>query len=422
MVEDNARKVLGGAVDQLGVLGLLAALGGAVWLGRERRGHWILFALGLCALGDVAFAIWIEPMGINELQTGVPLALAVGALAGVGVAWLGRFAGRRAGPWVAGAAGAMLAVGPVMLSWPALAPGGRGDLPRHYAEAALEATPPRGVLLTESDSLSAGVLFLTAAEDQRPDVAALVRQRLGDTERTRALVGAPIDTARPLVGVLALGRPITWQLGTDSTPRGSDVVAGPVVSRLLPPDAGARAPEPADQDDIVRAAAALDRMFDVPDAADPIARRTLSHNLTSLGRLAYRRGAAELAGRLFDAALAVKPDQAEAWVDRGVVLSRQGRLGAAATATERALVIEPNRIGALVNAARYRLALGQDARALEHAERAMKLAPKNPSVWTLAGIADARAGRTDRARARLERALALDPHQDDARRALAALH
>lgn len=425
VVDESARKVLGGAVDQLGVLGLLAALGGAVWLGRERRSHWTLVALGLCALGDVAFAIWIEPMGIDELQTGVPLALAVGALAGVGVAWLGRFAGRRAGPWVAGAAGTMLVVGPAMLSWPALAPGGRGDLPRRYAEAALDATPPRGIVLTESDSLSASLLFLTAAEQERPDVAALVRQRLGDLERTRALAGGPVDPAHPLAGLLGRGRPVTWQLGTDATPRGYQVVAGPVVSRLHrgSPEANADIPAArADQDDVVRAAAALDRLFETPDADDPIARRTLAHNLTSLGRLAYRRGAIELAGRLFDAALAVKADQAEAWVDRGVVLSRQGQLERAARATERALAIEPNRPRALVNAARYRLALGQDDRALRHAERAMKVAPTNASAWTLAGIADARAGRTDRARARLERALALDPHQDDARRALSALH
>jgi tetratricopeptide (TPR) repeat protein len=64
-------------------------------------------------------------------------------------------------------------------------------------------------------------------------------------------------------------------------------------------------------------------------------------------------------------------------VNRGVVLSRLGRLAEAAEVTERALSTEPNRVRALLNAARYRLALGQKILALTHLRRAAALDPKN---------------------------------------------
>jgi len=358
VLRDSAVRFFGGVGEELGALAALAALFGAVYLARDRRSRWLLFALVVVVAGDAFYAIALNPMGIADRQDGVPFALGIALLAGAGLVWLGRFAGR-AGPFAAAAAGAVLVVGPAMVSWADIGP--VGDAPRRFAEAALDGAPPRAILLTRSDSLSAGVLFLQVTEGARPDLAALVRQRLADRQRTQAVLGAPAT----LDGILAGGRPVLWEPGDDPMPPGHRLRAGPVAV-LLDRD---------DPDEIDRAASAALAIF--ADAGDPVGLRTLAQALTSLGRLAYQRG--DLAGalRMFDRALAARSDHAEAMVNRGVVLSRFGRLAEAAEVTERALSSEPNRVRALLNAARYRLALGQKGRALTHLRRAAALDPKN---------------------------------------------
>ncbi len=361
VLRDSAARFLGGAGEELGALAALAALFGAIHLARDRRSRWLLFALAVVVAGDAFYAIALNPMGIADRQVGVPLALGVALLAGAGLVWLGRFAGR-AGPFAAAAAGALLVVGPAMVTWDEIGP--VGEAPRRFAEAALDSAPPRAVLLTRSDSLSAGVLFLQVAEGMRPDVAALVRQRLGDRERTAALLGAPAT----LEQILAGARPVVWEPGDDPVPPGHRLRAGPVAA-LLDRDG---------PDDIERAAAAAVEIF--AGAGDPVGSRTLAQSLTALGRLAYQRGDLAAALRLFDRALAELPDHAEALVNRGVVLSRLGRIAEAAEVTERALSTEPNRMRALLNAARYRVALGQKDRAVAHLRRALALDPSNPEA------------------------------------------
>lgn len=364
VVREHAARFLGEVADQLGALALLAAVLGAIHLARDRRSRWLLGALVAVAVGDALYAIALNPMGIADGQNGVPLALAVGVLAGMGLVWLGRFAGR-AGPYAAAGAGAILAVAPVMVSWPALASG--GDAPRRFAEAALDGAAPRAVLLTHSDSLSAGVLFLQVAEGARPDVASLVRQRLGDRGRTAAIMGRPSE----LADILGGARPVVWEPGDDAVPRGFVLRAGPVASAVVRDDGGA---VPRGADDLARAADALAAIF--ATGTDPIGERTFVHSTTVLGRLAFERGDVALALQLFDRAIAVRPDHVEALVNRGAVLSRMGRLAEAAEVTERALAVEPNRMRALINAARYRTALGDIARARVHAGRALQLDPR----------------------------------------------
>ena len=450
VVRENAVRFLGEASEELGALAILAALFGVVQLARDRRSRWLLAALAVVVVGDALYAIALNPMGIADGQNGVPLVLGAAVLAGVGLVWLGRFAGR-AGPYAAAGAGAILAVGPVLMSWPALAAG--GDAPRRFAEAALETAPPRAILLTRSDSLSAGVLFLQVTEGARPDVTSLVRQRLGDRARTAALLGAPAGLAHRTVSSrsdtsqgttwLGLGdilggtRPVAWEPADDPVPPGFRLRAGPVAATLAstadpppprssadapPGGSGPGAPETAaagPTDDLTRAAADLTAIF--ANSHDPIGERTFVHSLTTLGRLAVERGDPARALQLFDRALAIRPDHAEALVNRGVVLSRLDRLTEAAEVTERALESEPNRVRALVNAARYRFALGQTERALAHAERALRLDDGSADAWFLAGVADAKAARTERARQRLRRALALEPHHPEAVAALRAL-
>jgi hypothetical protein len=376
VVVDSAARFLGGVGDQVGALGLFAALAGALFLVRDRRSRWLFAALAVVGAGDAFYAIWLNPMGIDDGQVGVPLLVAIGALAGVGIAWLGRFSGR-AGPFSAAAAGALVLVPAVLVSLPALAPPADA---RRYAESALEAAPPRAILLSQSDSLSAGLLFLQVVEGARPDVSALVRQRLGDRDRTEAVLGAPLD----LAGILAGDRPVVWELGDDAAPDGLRPAG---VVGVIDGDAGTSGEE------IRRAAGQLEGLF----GDDAIAIRTEAQAMTGLGRLAYQHGEVGLAMALFDRALAGRPHHAEALVNRGVVLSRLGRVADAAEVTERALEVEPNRVRALLNAARYRLVLGERARALAHAERALRLDPDSADAWFLAGAAGDSAERLRRA-------------------------
>lgn len=376
VLRHDAARFLGEVGDQLGPLAILAAILGAVYLARDRRSRWLLAALAAVVVGDALYAIALNPMGFTDGQNGVPLALGIGVLAGVGLVWLGRFAGR-AGPFAAAGAGVIVLVAPALVSWPALAAG--GEAPRRFAEAALDAAPPRAVLLTRSDSLSAGVLFLQVAEGARPDVTALVRQRLGDRERTAALLGAPAG-----LGDIAGGaRPVVWEPGDDAVPPGFALRAGPIVAVLAP--AGEPGAHPGD---LLRAARDLAAIFS--SSLDPVGERTFVHSLSMLGRLAYQRGDAPLALQLFDRALAVRPAHGEALVNRGVALARLGRLAEAAEVTERALEAEPNRLSALLNAARYRFALGQAEKARAHAERAARLDPGNPEAAAALRALDAR--------------------------------
>ena len=359
VVRENAARVAGGAADDLGVLALVAALGGAVWLARERRARWLLMALLVVAVGDALYAVWVNPMGIADRQTGVPLAVAVAALAGFGLAWLGRIAGR-AGVAVAAAAGAIALVGPAVVSLPELADGARSDAERRLYEAALEETAARGVLLTTSDSMSAGVLFARVVEGARPDVEWHVRQRGGAIARMEA-------------------REVMWEPGEDGMPMGMAAEARGVVvalgkRRRQEQVTGDRKQETGDGgNDLKNAGKEIDRM--VAEGGDSNARVAWARSLTGLGRMAYGRKDVKGALALFDQALEVRPEHVEALVNRGVALAALGRIEEALRVTEAALAHEPNRVRALVNAARYRMALGDVEGARAYAERALAVKP-----------------------------------------------
>jgi hypothetical protein len=300
VIAADARRFGGEMGDQLGALALVAALGGAVVLFRERRGRWLGAALMVVAVGDAAFSIWVHPIGIEDLQNGLPLTVAVATLAGLGVAALGRSLGRAA-PFATGAVGAMLLVGPALVSLPSVAAARLGDLPRQAAEDALAAAPPRALLLVRSDSLAAGLMYLTVVEGARPDVAWLVRQLLPDWPHTdaalaRAGVSQTIDRERPLASLLSLGRPVGWELEDDAPPRGLTVSADVPVAGLVTgaPPAG----------DIARAAARLEAFYagDGGDdrialrlAADRPRRGALTHGRSGRRRRRHRAGAGAVA-------------------------------------------------------------------------------------------------------------------------------
>jgi hypothetical protein len=357
--------------EDVGVLALLAAAGGAAALAARRGRRSALAVLLVVAAGDLAYAVFLNPMGIEERQTGTPLLVALAVLAGAGVAAAGRTVGRL-GPIAAGALALVVSIHPLLAGGGAKRAARDSDVMRLWAETALSATPPRAVaLLREDSTLSAG-FWLTLVEPVRPDVAVLARQHLWDVERDRAVLARAgtrleaTDAAGARRAIVAGDRPVVWELGDDPLPAGVPSAMGVPLLSL-----GKRAAPPLPD---------LDRIFTAAAVADPPA-----------------------------AAVAAK-----AYNNLAVLVAHAGDRARAAGLAERAVDLHPEPLG-LVNAARFRLALGQDGLALRHLEEAARLAPGRAAVWSLLGTLRAREGRCRDARLLLERALRLDPGDEDAK-------
>jgi hypothetical protein len=401
---------------QLGLLCLVAALGGAALLWRERTQRWVAALLCTVALGDLFYGVWLNPMGLKDLQNGVPFALAACALAGVGVAGLAKLMGRGA-PFVAAFAAVVLATQPALVSLDSLED--VGDLPRDYVESALLSAPGGAILVSQSDSLAAGALFLTAVEGARPDVATVVAQRAGDLATTGAALApsGPIalDPGAPLLSMLASGRPVLWEPGDLSAPGRMQRAVGPVVAQMIPEET------PVDPGDVDRARRQLAMIFEHPGTRDRVALLMRARALTQLGRMALLRRDPPLAVALFVEALKHRPQHVAAAVNLGSVWASLRRFREAAEVTELALSHEPKHVVALINAGRYRFQLGEYDAARAHCERAMELAPDNSTAYSLCGVVAAQSRDFARARPLLERALQLWPENREAKAALKKL-
>jgi tetratricopeptide (TPR) repeat protein len=389
----NARTLASMVEGDLGLFALFAAAGGLLVLISRRRGRVLAVFLAVVVGGDFVWGAWVNPMGTAERQNAVLLAAGAAVLAGVGAASLARRFGRAA-PFAASAIAFLVAlpavVGAAREKWAT-----RSDAPRAWSEAALASCPPRMVVVTSSDSLSAGLYWLGQVEGARPDAPVLVAQHLWDHVRTRVVL-------------VASGAPSTsldhacWEPGPLAPP--------------LPPQAplarpGHGAPSPPDPEPGAR----LSAVFAPPALDDPNARRQYAAALSSLGR-AYL-GARQRARALhaFRQAALLDPENAQPWVNLGVLAAQDGDAVLAATLTERGLASRPNHPTALVNAARYHLSRDQDPLARRHLERAVRVAPTRADAWALLGTLEARAGRYAEARKHLEKALSLDPGNSDAR-------
>jgi hypothetical protein len=370
---------VGGLLE--GQLGLLALLAAALGLGltvaqKPSRGLGVvLLAVGL---GDLAYSVTINPMGIADLQTGAPLALVLAIGVGLGVAAAARRAGRAA-PFVAGALGVLVCV-------PAALADGAGKTglaaePIRWTRAALAEAPPRALLLTTSDDLSAGLMYEQAVAGARPDVTALVRQQLWDPSLVGQRVAHAGDELRPSLEALRYFHRTPEQLAAHDAELLHALTKRELPLRaILWEAAGDAPPVPLDE---VEAAVPLFVLHDAPVALpparplaegveqllqpgrEPFVRRTSASVLSTLGRFYLERGDAVRADGFFETALSVRPGDAAAATNLAVVRAQRGDLRAAADLVEEALVREPLRATTRLNAARYHFQLGE----LDAAER-----------------------------------------------------
>lgn len=425
IVVHDATAFADGVVESLGPIVPITALFGLIWLYRQRRLRWSAAMLTTVIVGDVVYSIWLNPMGAVDAQNTVPLSLCLCTCTGVALAWFARYLGR-VGPYVGAVLGLVTVAMPALDTMREVEYASSGDVARAFCEAGLQATPSRGVALTRNDSTAAGMIYLTAAEGARPDVAVLVRQHFADIERVRAILtlagNDPSAVAdRDLFNWTASkARAITWEVGPDAPPQGTLLLADAPLARL------ARTPYERDRVlsvlgedtknpriDVRAAVDTLERLFDHDSRDDRAAKRTRANALTALGRVSYGRNDVEFADLLFAFATDVDESFTQAWVNRGVTAASRGEFDNALKHVERALDIEPNKVKTLINAARYAIQLNLDERARSFLQRALRVDQNRPDAWALRGFIAFRGGRQSLALEHLARARALDPQHPD---------
>jgi tetratricopeptide (TPR) repeat protein len=111
----------------------------------------------------------------------------------------------------------------------------------------------------------------------------------------------------------------------------------------------------------------------------------------------------------FERVLALNPDDANAWANKGTALLELGHFEEALAAYERALSIDPTNRGALKGKARALIDVGRTEEAVVFFERLRAIIPDDAQLLTAIGSTMAELGRTGEAIEVLEQALALEP-------------
>ena len=241
----EAVRQLGGFAPILAAC-LMMLFGLLRWRTGSERAPSALTAVATMIAIEVVYAIFLNPMGLRDLQNLQWTALLLPLL---GIAWLERAevpdSGKR---WLLPAAALALAL---LLRAPtdARAVGLANDWSAEdLAAMALAAAPPEAVVLPASDSLIAGTLFLQVAGDARPDLYLLGRSQASreaalrylDARQPFTLLGEPTERGdvadlrprfdRLLARAAAAGHPVLWERLT----RDTDLPAATVLTDCWP--------------------------------------------------------------------------------------------------------------------------------------------------------------------------------------------
>jgi hypothetical protein len=344
----------------------------ALAMGTRRRPLAVLAPLSLCT-ADLAYSVFVNPMGAVDRQVGHMAGAGLCVLAGLGAALIASALQARSRSAFAVALAAVLALSAVLV---ARLP--RAELRDGYAAGELlgsggplAALPPRGLLLCTTDDACAGGLFALHVERVRPDVEVLPAQHLWDATVLRRLRGHPDPSAllprtprvsergaaaqAVLSALLVPGGPRPVLLETREVLAGT---GGLMAGAALPApyfraarSAAASAPD-------ASALARLDRMrrarLDDGRPSAERARYAWSRAYSALGEQAFLAQPA-LSVRALREAVQLAPQRAAAWVSLGAALEADGNLDAALDATEHAVRLAPERATGWVNLVRFTL-------------------------------------------------------------------
>lgn len=153
-----------------------------IFLG-ARRHRLAVAILSFLVLADFSFAVFINPMGIFDLQVLMTATWATAVLAGIGASELAFAMIRRvgAGGWITVGGIAALLVTFQWISAPADRDMSGVHGAREISDRVVRDYPWESVVMTASDDMSSILLGRTIVEDSRPDLAILVKQHLSDT-------------------------------------------------------------------------------------------------------------------------------------------------------------------------------------------------------------------------------------------------
>jgi tetratricopeptide (TPR) repeat protein/predicted AlkP superfamily phosphohydrolase/phosphomutase len=172
--------------------------------------------------------------------------------------------------------------------------------------------------------------------------------------------------------------------------------------------------EPAEETDVeelVENLAALQALGYAPDEAE--ASSPEIHN--NLGRAHLRAGQLEEARAEFHKALALDPDDADAWLNLASLARLHGNPVEAERHVERALRVDPNSAGAIAELAELRRDRGDIEESIRLYREALTLNDSLPGLYLGLGDSLQRAARYTEAEAAFQRVLELDPDSFEAR-------
>jgi len=359
----------GPALLVLGLGGLLHGIRrpGVAWV----AGLWLI---------DLLYAVSINPMGLRDLQNGVPGICCLGVGTALCLDALRRV---RGGRWAvaAGIFSILLGISPIAL-WEARRDPGVAVL----LDAAADEAPPEALALVASDHLAAGFAFVQGVEGQRPDLAVVIRQH---ADRPAAMdpvvrrLPAALAGWRPGAGLTELthlrdGWPVRWEWAL-----GLDVAFAPALGpsfpwfgtgriddgRFLPALAtiAERATTPHSRRALATVAADLGRWRQARSPAGAAQAFAVSVALhpardiqRELGRMWIQTGRMAEARDLLDDLLANDPEDPDALGLRGVARANLGDLPGAAADWQSALELDGNQPEARAGIMQLRRMQGRD--------------------------------------------------------------
>lgn len=341
------------------------ALMGAIGLGRQDRKRALL--LGLLLALDLAYASWINPMGIAQRQVGHASVAVLALFAGCGSALLVeslppqlRAAGQLAVAMITCAC--LWSVGRVLWQMPAA--DGYVVSERYGAASPLTELAPRAVYLCETDTACASALFAIYAEGNRPDLDVIPVQHLWDPTVVRRLRGLQLsasgDLSEPSQRASFAARRLheLWRqharrpLYLERLDQLTKDLGTSELGLRQAPFIRFAADSGGEPDLLARVERAR---FGDRGPVSALARELWASAHETLGAVWLRRGRESEAVAAFSRAVALTPLRAAARSNLGVALERGGDLHAALRQTAHAVELDPLRPTPWVNLTRLLL-------------------------------------------------------------------
>ncbi|HNZ04273.1 MAG TPA: DUF2723 domain-containing protein [Myxococcota bacterium] len=362
-----------------------------------RRSWWTTSILAL-VLADLVFAVFINPMGIRDLQVLLTATWGLALLAASGASLAVDFLGRRGG-----APGAIAMIGLVCISlvfqWVA-SPADR-DMRNLYggrviSDILLDKAGSGAVAMTASDDMSALFMARTAVEDARPDMVFLVKQHLSDTryvlrrlnplnlENPGVVRGAVMDRVRERhfeaggeTPEVSLRRAVALfsLLGPVHVEPGEGVADAAIEDRLVP--GFPLWPVTDSVTSLQRSEAAADwrRALGLRHLVDRWGRAFLAEWIRLYGTREARLGQDALAIPVLRSALVVDPDDFRAAHNLAVLLAASGDRDTALDLLMSSVSINPGYVKGWETLFSTAAAAGRDTIARDAASRAAALRP-----------------------------------------------